>query len=161
MTVGPLQVPLRWVGRILSAPLRYGAGTAHLDKRLANIEHHVSAMTDILHLLVADASAHWTSDQRERVQRQIANFTLVSEGVQNLRPTGNPFTVDDIARLRAYTESARRGESFTVEQARDFRDLSERVARERPEEAWVSDLLKLALFIFGLYVLAEALKQRA
>ncbi len=66
-------------------------------------------------------------------------------------------TETELRRLRDYVARARRGETFTPEEATDLRDLSDRVAREHPGEEWVAELTKLALFIFAVDVVAAAL----
>ena len=157
VSLGPLQVSVRWIGRMLVAPMRYAMGTPGLERGIRRIEHHVSAMTEILYVLIADASTRWSREQQERVLRQVANFTIVNEGLDHLRPSGNPFAVSEIDKLREYTKRAQEGGSFTPAEASEFRQLSEKAAREYPEQDWVTDLLKLALFAFGLYALSKPL----
>ena len=157
VSLGPLQVPLRGIGKILAAPLRYSVGTPGIHQGIRRIEHHVSAMTEILYVLIADATTRWSPEQRESVLRQVANFTIVNEGLDHLRPTVNPFSAGEISKLREYTKRAQEGGSFTPAEALEFRELSEKAAREYPEQDWVTDLLKLALFVGGLYILSSIL----
>ena len=135
-------------------------GIPGIERRLDRLEQHVGAMTEILQILVADVSGHWSPDQRERVQRQIANFTLVDQGLARLRPSGNPLSAGEISSLRELVRRAEQGGTFTPAEGWEFRRLSDLATQERPGEEWVKDLLKLALFIFGLYVLSEILKPR-
>jgi len=160
ISVGPFQVPIRWIRKAITALLRHPMGIPGIERRPDRLEQHLGAMTEILQILVADVSGHWSPDHQERVQRQIANFTLVDQGLARQRPRGNPLSAGEISSLRELVRRAEQGGTFTPAEGWEFRRLSELVSRERPGEEWVKDLLKLALFIFGVYVLSETLKPR-
>lgn len=66
-------------------------------------------------------------------------------------------TETELRRLRDYVDRVRRGETFTPEEATDLRDLSVRVAEERPGEDWAVELLKVSLFVYAVDAVAEAL----
>ena len=66
-------------------------------------------------------------------------------------------TETELRRARAYVARAQQGQTFTPEEATDFRDLSDRVAREHPGEEWVAELLTLGLFIYAVDVVGAAL----
>lgn len=158
INIGPLQFTLRALGRFLTAPAKYAVGTPSIERRLDRLEQHIAAMTNILHFLVASLSANWSDEQRERVQHEIANFTLVNQGSARLRPSGNPVSAADINRLREYVRRAEAGGTFSPEEAKDLRDLAETISMDSPRDEWVTELLKLALFIFGVYVHSEIFK---
>ena len=63
----------------------------------------------------------------------------------------------EIRRLRGYVARAGQGERFTPKEATDLRDLSFRVAQERPGEEWVTGLLSVAYFIYAVDAVAAAL----
>lgn len=69
-------------------------------------------------------------------------------------------TEAELRRLRDYVDWVQRGATFTPEEATDFRDLSVRVAEERPGEDWVVELLKVSLFVYALDVVGDALAPR-
>ena len=108
--------------------------------------------------IVADISHTWSAEKRERVQKMMWNFGDVTKGLSSVVAKGNPFTQQELDTLRKYTQQAQRGSIFTPEQATQFRDLSERASREYPNQEWVGELLKIALFIFAIYALAQLLK---
>ena len=93
----------------------------------------------------------------ERVNRLLTNFTIINEGLGSIKPEGNPFTREEIERLRYYSHQAERGEAFSIEEAQEFKQLSERAVSEYPNQSWVGELLKVALFMFALYALAKVL----
>jgi len=66
-------------------------------------------------------------------------------------------TAAELERLRDYVDRVRNGETFTPEEATDLRDLSDRVAREYPDQEWVAELLKLALFVYAIDAVGPAL----
>ena len=66
-------------------------------------------------------------------------------------------TKTELRRLRDYVDRVRNGETFTPAEGTDLRDLSDRVAREHPGEEWVVELLKVALFVYAVDVVADAL----
>lgn len=152
--VGPVQASIRAIGKALCWPLRQAVGMPTLTRKLDNLTTHVSALTDILHILIGDLAGSWSAEKRERVQRAIVDSGLSSY------LEGNPLTIDEVQRLRKYTQRAQRGGFFPSQEAWDFKSLSERIAYERGGQEWVTELLKLALFIFALYSFSELLKPK-
>ena len=63
----------------------------------------------------------------------------------------------ELDRLRDYMDRVQRGGTCTPEEATDLRDLSDRVAREYPDQEWVAELLKLALFVYAIDAVGPAL----
>jgi hypothetical protein len=161
LNAGFVTIPENRFWEILCWLPRKLAGTQSLDHKYNSLIQHISAMTDIFHIILADVSGNWTSDKRERVQRMIANFTLVNEGLSTVKAKGNPFTEEELRRLRSYTQQAQEGRLFTPDQAIEYKELSERASREYPGQQWVTELLKVALFIFALYALTQLLKPKA
>lgn len=117
-------------------------------------------MTDVFYIILADLMDKWPSDKRERVLRSTANFTIVNSGLSGIKPQQNPFTADEVGRLRWYTEKAQRGEPFLADEAHDFRELAERAAREYPGQQWVAELIKIGLFIFAVYAIGKLLESK-
>jgi hypothetical protein len=156
--LGPLQFTLRALGRAVSWPFKTLSGSFALQQEIRSLRDHISAMTDVFHLVIATLSKDWTIEQRERIQRSIARFTILEEGVKRLEASQNPLSSSELKRLQVYVEKAGQGEAFSQEEAQDFKGLADRVAREHSGQDWVAELIKLALFIFALYVLAEILK---
>ncbi len=66
----------------------------------------------------------------------------------------------ELDKLKAYTQQAQQGLSFTPEQATEFRNLSEKISKEYPTQDWVKELLKIALFVFTVYTIPEPLKSK-
>lgn len=159
--IGLAQIPENRLWKILCFPVRKLAGTSPIQDDVQSLKVHVSVMTDILQAIVADLSGGWSPEKRERVQRAIANFTIVNSGLSSIKPRSNPFTAEEVQRLQYYTQKAQRGESFLPDEATDYRQLSERAAREYPQQQWVAELLKIALFIFALYALTQILKSKS
>lgn len=158
VSLGPFQVSAVTLRNIICSPFRQLAGTPRLSRKVDDLRVHVSAMTDILHIVVAGLADSWSPEQRERVQRAIARFTVVNTGLSNIKLQQNPFTASEVQRLHVYTRQAEQGESFLADEARDFKELSERVAHEYADQDWVAELLKVAFFIFAIYALSELLK---
>lgn len=79
----------------------------------------------------------------------------MGQGMRTLRPSGNPVTEAEIQRLQAYVARAEQGDTFTGEEAADFKDLSERAAAESKGQEWGKELLKLGMFIFAVYALGR------
>ncbi|MBA7715387.1 hypothetical protein ES703_124429 [subsurface metagenome] len=156
--LGPFQAPVSTLGSIICWPFRQLAGTPSLNRKIDELRVHISAMTDIFHIVVADLMGTWSPEKRERVQRAIANFTIVDSGLRTIKPLQNPFTPDELERLQIYNQRAQSGEFFSPEEAYDFRQLSERAAHEYASQDWVSELLKVGLFIFALYGLSQLFK---
>ena len=99
----------------------------------------------------------WSDEKRERVLRQMANFTLVNKGLDSIEPKGNPFTLDELNELKEYTAMAQSGKRFEPYEAQEYRDLTERASREYPGQDWVVELLKIGLIIFAIYAIGKAL----
>ena len=156
ITMGPVQVPESKLKKWICSPFRALAGTSELIRRTENLEIHTRALTDIFYIILADQS--WSPEKLERVLRATTNFNLVKEGLGNVKPKGNPFTAEELNRLQYYTDRARQGQSFQPEEAQDYRQLSERAAREYPGQQWVAELMKVALFIFALYAIGKLLE---
>jgi len=158
LNVGVISIPesrlknfVRWLPRWL-------VGMQRIETRLSDIEKHIGALTEITHILVADISDKWSPEKRERVQKRMADFTVVNDGLGRVATKGNPLTQQELDTLRAYTRQAQRGSTFTPEQATEFRNLSERASQEYPNQDWIKDLLKIALFVFAVYAIAQLLK---
>lgn len=161
VNIGPASIPGSWIGRAICWLPKKLAGTYTLNSRVTGIEQHLWATTELLQLVVAHCIAEWGEEKRERALRLIANFPMVQGGLSKLRPKGNPFNEKEIAKLRQYTSKAQAGERFSPEEARDYRDLSESAAREYAGQDWVTELLKIALFIFALYALAKLFESKS
>ena len=157
LNLGPISIPENRIWKAICWIPRKLAGTQMLCDQLKGVTNHVSAMTDILHIVIADLTAKWPQEKRERVQRHIANFRILKGALDELQPEGNPFTAEEVRKLQYYTQKAQLGETFQVEEAEDYRQLSERAALEYPGQDWVKELLKVAIFIFALYVLSKVL----
>jgi chemotaxis protein CheY-P-specific phosphatase CheC len=122
-----------------------------------NLTQHISAVTEIMNILVADISNSWTAEKRERVQKMMWKFTI-NKGLESIIAKGNPFTPQELDALRLYARQAQEGQIFTPEQATHFRQLSEKASSEYPNQDWVGELLKIALFIFAIYAVSKLLK---
>lgn len=158
--VGIAHIPENRVWKFVCWIPKKLAGTESLDSKVSNLIQHVGALTDVFHVILADVSGSWESEKRERVQRKIADFTIVDKGLATIKAKGNPFTEDELRRLRSYTQQAKEGRAFTREQALEYRQLSERASREYAGQDWVTELLKIALFIFALYAIGQLLKSK-
>jgi len=158
VTVGPVQVPESKLRKWICSPVRAMAGISELTHRTENLETHTRALTDIFYIILADLMQNWSSEKCERVLRATANFNLVKDGLSKVKPQGNPFTTEELNRLQYYTDQARQGQPFQPEEAQDYKQLSERAAREYPGQQWVAELMKVALFIFALYVIGKLLE---
>lgn len=156
--VGPITFPESRLKKWICSPIKKMAGTSELTHRTENLETHTRALTDIFYIILADLMQSWSSDKREKVLRATTNFKIVQEGLGNVKPKGNPFTVEEINRLQFYTDKARQGQVFLPEEAQDYKQLSERAAREYPGQQWVAELMKVALFIFALYAIGKLLE---
>lgn len=156
---GILTIPESKIWKVFCWLPRKMSGTNILLHEMSGITQHVSAMTEVFHMMLADISGNWSADKRERVQKIVASFTLVNKGLGALIPKGNPVTQQELDTLKAYTTKAQQGGTFTPQQATEFRDLSERISREYPNQDWVKELLKIALFIFAVYAIAQLFKQ--
>jgi len=166
LNLGVLSVPENRIRRIVCWLPKWLAGTRQIESGMklfgSNfniIETRIGAMSDVLNIIVADISAEWTSEKRERVQKAMWNFGLVTKGLSAVIAKENPFTQQELDTLRAYTQQAQQGEVFTPQQATEFRNLSERASREYSDQDWVGELLKIALFIFAVYAVSQILKK--
>lgn len=157
--VGIVSVSERRIWSIICWLPRAFSGTNLLRRDITSLTQHVSAMTDVFHIMLADVSGNWDSGKRERVQRIVAKFTLITKGLDTVTTKGNPFTQQEVDILRSYTQQAQQGSVFTAQQATQFRELSERASREYPNQDWVGELLKVALFIFAVYAISQLLRQ--
>lgn len=165
VNVGVISIPESRLKAFICCLPRWLAGTKKVEARIdavnssvSNTERHIGAMMEIVNVLVADISDKWTPEKRERVQKMMWSFGVVNTGLNAVIAKGNPFTQRELDTLKAYTKQAQQGSTFTPEQATEFRNLSERVSREYPNQEWVTELLKIALFIFAVYAIAQLLK---
>lgn len=158
--VGIAQIPENRVWKALCWAPKKLSGTESLDCRVSSLAQHISALTNIFHIILADVSGNWEPEKRERVQRMIANFTDIDKGLATVKAEGNPFTRNELQLLHLYTRQAQEGREFTQEQALEYKQLSERASREYAGQDWVEELLKIALFIFALYVISQLLKPK-
>ena len=158
INVGIVQIPEGRLKKIICSPVRFLAGTSGLTRRTENLETHIRALTDIFYIVLADLMQSWSPEKREKVLRATTNFSVVQDGLGNVKPKGNPFTAEELNRLQYYTDKARQGQPFQLGEAQDYRQLSERAAREYPGQQWVAELIKVALFIFALYAIGKLLE---
>ncbi len=149
-----LSVPLKTIAKGARWPFRQLAGTPGVERRVVGLEGHVAALTEVVQIMFAQASAEWRPELRLEVQRHIASFTI-EPGLSGLRPSGNPVTSSEIERLKEYVSRAQAGGTFTAEEATDLKDLSERAAAESKGQVWGKDLLALGIFIFSVYALSR------
>lgn len=161
VNVGVVSIPESRIWNWLCWLPRKMAGTNLLIHEVSGLTQHVSAMTDVFHIMLADISGTWDSEKRERVQRIIAKFTLLTKGLDTVIAKGNPFTQLELDALKAYTIQAQQGLTFSPQQATEFRNLSERASLEYPNQDWVKELLKVALFVFAVYAIAQLLKSES
>jgi hypothetical protein len=159
VSVGIVQIPENRIWKFICWLPRTFSGTRILQRDINNLTQHISAMTDIFHIILADVSGSWDANKRERVQRIVAKFTLINKGLETVVAKGNPFTNEELGRLRSYTRQAQEGQIFTPEQALEYRQLAERTSHEYAGQDWVTELLKVALFVFALYALSKILSQ--
>lgn len=157
VTVGIVNIPESRIWKFLCWIPRKLVGTYSLDTDLKNIRVHIAAMSGVLDIAMSAIMEKLTPNQKERVLNLVANYTIVRKGIDTLIPKSNPFTEQEIQRLRNYTQQAQQGSTFTPEQATEFRQLSERAARDYPNQDWVTDLLKIALLIFAMYAIGRLL----
>jgi hypothetical protein len=159
VNIGPVQIPENRIWRLICWLPRTISGTGSLQRDVKNLTQHISAMTDILHIILADLSGSWDATKRERVQRMVAKFTLINKGLETAVAKGNPITAEELERLRSYTRRAQEGQVFAPDEALDYKQLAERTSRDYVGQDWVAELLKAALFIFALYAFGKALSQ--
>lgn len=114
------------------SPIRRLAGTPALIQRTDSLEVHIRALTEIFYVILGDLMGNWSSEKREQILRITANFKVVQDGLSTIKPKGNPFTTEELGRLQHYTDRARQGQPFQSYEAQDYRELSERAAREYP-----------------------------
>jgi len=153
-----LKKAARWVPKWLAGTHHIESSIKVIDSNFSNISKHISAMTEIVNILVADISGKWTPEKRERIQKMMWNFGVVNKGLSSVIAKGNPFTQQELDTLKQYTQQAQSGKIFTPEQATQFRNLSERASNEYPNQEWVGELLKIALFVFAVYAIAQLLR---
>ena len=157
VAIGPVQIPEGKLRKWFCSPIRRLAGTPALIQRTDSLEVHIQASTEIFYVILGDLMGDWSSEKREQILRVTANFKVVQDGLSTIKPKGNPFTAEELNRLQYYTDRARQGLTFQTEEAQDYRQLSERTAREYPGQQWVTELMKVALFIFALYAIGKLL----
>ena len=71
-----------------------------------------------------------------------------------------PISPSELGRLQLYNQRVQRGQPFSSEEATDFKQLSELVAREYADQDWVAELLKVAFVIFAIYALGQLFSRR-
>ena len=120
----------RWTHSIDSRFEKLDSRLEQLGNKVDNLVGHIRAWTEAFSMILADVMGQWSSDKRERFLRTTVNFDLASAGLNSIKLEENPFTASEIQRLRQYTEKAQMGEPFLVEEAQDYKQLSERAARE-------------------------------
>jgi hypothetical protein len=128
---------------------------AEIRARLNGTERQLSALKDLLSLIIADRIAEWPLQVRLAIIPRMVNLGTITEGIRNIVSRQNPLSPSELQRLELYTQRAQIGQPFSPEEAIDFRQLSERVAQEHTDQAWVSELLKLALIIASIYALGQ------
>ena len=154
-----LQVPVRSLGKLLAWPIRLAAGTPKIEQRLDRLERRFDTLVQLVLLLVAKIAPYWTADELGRILPQVASLGTMEQTITGLEPKGNPMTKAELAKLQEYVHRARQPTfHYTPEEARDLRELAERVIEEHTGEPWVTDLEFLGLFIFAVFALAPAMK---
>jgi hypothetical protein len=128
---------------------------AEIRARLNGAERQLSALKDLLSFIIADRIAEWPLQVRLAIIPRMVNLGTITEGIRNIVSRQNPLSPSELQRLELYTQRAQIGQPFSPEEAIDFRQLSERVAQEHTDQAWVSELLKLALIIAAIYALCQ------
>ncbi len=162
-----LQVPLRSFAKLIAWPIRLAAGPPKIERRLDRLEERmtyleerVDSLIQLVLLLFAKMAPEWTSTELAQVLPQVAALGPVDQAFDRMRSAGTPISTAEIDRLQEYVHRAREAQfTYTPEEARDLRELAERVARDHSGEAWVKDLLTLGLFVFAVYALAPSLKR--
>ena len=161
-----LQVPVQSLGKLIAWPIRLAAGTPKIEQRLDRVEERLDrleqrfdTLVQLVLILVAKIAPDWTTDELGRILPQVASLGPVEQTITGLQPMGNPFTAAEIGRLQEYVHRARQPTfEYTPEEARDLRELAERLIEEHTGEPWVKDLDFLGLFIFAVFALAPAIK---
>ena len=163
-----VQFPLRWVKWLLVEPVRYWAGTTQLRgefRELRGEARHlnlrVDKIVDLLHMIVAQLSGDWAPDQRERAQRMMGSLANGGVSASGIRPTSNPLTEEDVRNIHNFHQRFIDLDTFTPDEAIEFKRLAEIVLEEYPELEVSKDLLGMAWFAYAVYALAEQLKGNA
>jgi hypothetical protein len=154
VNLGLVSIPEGRIRKCLCFIPRSLSGTPRIEAKIDKLIQHIGALMEITNVLVADIGITWTAEKRERVQKMMWNFRI-DKGLESLIAKGNPFTQQELDTLRSYAKQAQEGKIFTSEQAMHFRQLSEKVSSEYPNQDWVADLLKVALFIFAIYAISK------
>ncbi len=143
-----------------------------LESRVEGLEARIGALGGRL-----DALNSWAAGFSREVNRFLglivtllhrrqalddAEMGMVTEGLAGLsgpavealfqreRGSGNPLAPEEWQRLRAYVDRARRGESLSEEEAREFNSLVSVLERERPADPGVWPLVFLGAYLEGL-----------
>ena len=154
-----LQVPVRSLGKLIAWPIRLAAGTPKIEQRLDRLEERVDTLIQLVLLLVAKIAPDWTPDELGQLLPQVASLGPLNQAFTGLQGTGNPMTNAELERLQKYIRQAMQPRiEFTPEEARDLRELAERVIEEHTGKPWIRDLETMALFIFAVFALAPLLK---
>ncbi len=152
-----LKTAAKWIGRITHSGIKRLVGTRQIEARLFTVERHTAAMTEVIHMLMADAMGTWENPDRERAQRHIADFQELNVGLAKVKPSGNPVSETELATLREYVKRAEAGGTFTPDEATHYNELANKVAHDYGREDWVTQLLKVGLIIGGIAAIASAL----
>ena len=160
-----VQFPLRWVKWLVVEPLRYWAGTPQLGGQFrelrGEVRHlnlRVDKIVDLLHIIVAQLSGEWAPEQRERAQRMMGGLTSGGASVSGIHATPNPLTEEDVRNIHSFHQRFIDLDTFTPDEAVEFKRLAEIVLEEYPELDVTKDLLGMAWFAYAVYALAEQLK---
>ena len=115
-------------------------------------------MGDLLHMIVAHLSGDWDPDRRERAQRLMVGLAVGGPGVSRIRPTSNPLTAEDVRNIQVFHDRFRNLDTFTPDEAIEFKRLAEIVIDEHSDKETGRELLRMAWFAYSVYALAEQLK---
>lgn len=152
-----VQFPLRWVKWLVVKPLRYWAGTTQLRSDVQRLNYRVDTIVDLLHMIVAHLSGDWPVERRERAQRIMGNLSAGGASTSAIRATSNPLTEEDVRNIHSFHQRFMDLDTFTPDEAIEFKRLAEIVLEEYPELEVTKDLLRMSWFSYAVYALAEQL----
>lgn len=78
---------------------------------------------------------------------------LISQTIRVEEHLGNPLTPDEINRLKLYEQRLQRGMDFSVDQAKDMKDLAERSANDHPDNTAIVAFAGMAALFLGVVLL--------
>ncbi|MDI6815197.1 MAG: hypothetical protein QMC90_03875 [Dehalococcoidales bacterium] len=144
-------------------PARIGEELRELRKeirgRFNQTDRLVSAIKDLLNFVIAHLIAEWPLKVRMEILQRIANLSAVDKGIKGITLGQNPVSPSELGRLKLYNQRVQTGQTFSPEEATEFKQLSEQVAREYADQDWVGELLKVAFVIFAIYALGQLLRR--